>query len=178
MPIQRFLCGAALASALALAACSASASPPAGAGQFVPAPGAGVPSQGDAAATERTASSLATNHAAGDLKVTGEYDGTYTETEGSRSITDPCKILIRKKKHKFTGIMEVQIGSIEDSFPFSGTVRVGRHGAKFKFAIQNPGGPNAPGTATLKKGVFSGSAVEPAHDGHEKVDISFTGKRT
>jgi hypothetical protein len=177
MPVQRLLCGATLASVLALAACSATTSPPA-AGAFVPPAGGGVPAQGDAAATDRMASSLGTNQAAGYVKVTGEYDGTYTETEGSRSITEPCKILIKKKKHKFTGVMEVQIGSIEDSFPFSGTVRVGRHGAKFKLVIQNPGGPNAPGTAMLKKGVFSGSAVEPAHDGHEKVDISFTGKRT
>jgi hypothetical protein len=178
MHIQRLLCGAALASVLALAACSSTSAPPGGGGAFIPAASVGAPAQVDTAATERTTSSPATNHSTLDVKVTGEYDGTYTETEGSRSITEPCKIFIRKKKHKFTGIMEVQIGSIEDSFPFSGTVRVGRHGAKFKFSIQNLGGPNAPGTATLKKGVFSGSAVEPAHDGHEKIDISFTGKRT
>ncbi len=177
MHVQRLLSGAALASVLALAACSSTATPPAG-GAFIPAAGASAPTQGAATGAERTMSSIATDRAAGAVKVTGEYDGTYTETEGSRSITEPCQILIRKKKHKFTGIIKVQIGSIEDSFPFSGTVRVGKHGAKFKLVIQNPGGPNAKGTATLRKGVFSGKAVEPAHDGHPKIDISFTGKRT
>ncbi len=59
----------------------------------------------------------------------------------------------------------------------SGTVRVGTHGARLKVTIENMGGRNPKGTATIKKSVLSGVAKLPAQGSQPAITITFGGTR-
>jgi len=113
----------------------------------------------------------------GDFTVTGTYDGTLKETEGSHSRSGSCEITLTQSGKSITGTADVQFDSGKSyKFTISGSIESKRkRGEKLSITITDDTGKSGKGTATVRGNTLRGKASASGKNG--TAHITFTAKR-
>lgn len=112
-----------------------------------------------------------------DVAVTGTYDGTLEETQGSHSRSGSCEITLKQSGKSVKGTADVQFDSGNAyKFTIAGSIESnGKKGAKLSITITDDTGSSAKGSATIKGKNIRGKASASGKNG--TAYITFTGKR-
>jgi len=113
----------------------------------------------------------------GNVTVTGTYDGTLKETQGSHSRSGSCEVTLAQSGKSVKGTADVQFNSGKSyKFTISGSVKSnGKKGAKLSITITDDTGSSAKGSATIKGKKLRGKASASGKNG--TAYITFTAKR-
>jgi hypothetical protein len=120
---------------------------------------------------------VATAAVVGDVAVTGTYDGTLKETEGSHSRSGSCEITLTQSGKSVKGTADVQFNSGKAyKFTITGSIKSnGKKGAKLSITITDDTGSSAKGSATIKGKKLRGKASASGKNG--TAYLTFTAKR-
>ena len=114
---------------------------------------------------------------AGDVMVTGTYDGKLKETQGSHSRSGSCEITLKQSGKSVKGTADVQFSSGNSyKFSISGSIKSnGKKGAKLSITITDDTGSSAKGSATIKGSKLRGKASASGKNG--TAYLTFKAKR-
>jgi hypothetical protein len=114
---------------------------------------------------------------AGDVKITGTYDGTLKETEGSHSRSGTCEITLTQTGKSIKGTAEVHFDSGKSyDFTIDGSVKSrSKKRAALSITIIADKGSSAKGTATITGKTLRGKASASGKNG--TAYVTFTAKR-
>jgi hypothetical protein len=112
-----------------------------------------------------------------DVTITGTYDGTLKETEGSHSRSGKCEITLTQSGKSIKGTADVQFDSGKDyDFTLSGSIKSeSKKAAKLSLTITDQKGSSGYGTATIKGKKLRGKASYTGSKG--TYTLTFTTKR-
>jgi len=110
-------------------------------------------------------------------KIGGTYDGSISETEGSKTATGTVQIVINQNIRKISGTVTPTIDGHSAHLTFSGSVRGTKHGARLTYTIYDPKGRSASGKATVRGTSLNGTAYVPASGSQPAVSITFNTKK-
>ena len=120
---------------------------------------------------------VATAAVVGDVTVTGTYDGTLKETQGSHSRSGTCEIALTQSGKSVKGTADVQFDSGNAyKFTITGSIKSnGKKGARLSITITDDTGSSAKGSATIKGKKLRGKASASGKNG--TAYLTFTAKR-
>ena len=110
-------------------------------------------------------------------KIGGTYDGSISETEGSKTATGTVEIVINQNARKISGTVTPTIDGHTAQLTFSGSVRATKHGARLSYTIFDPKGRSATGKATVRGTSLNGTAYVPPSGSQPAVTIKFNTKK-
>jgi hypothetical protein len=110
-------------------------------------------------------------------RVAGTYNGSITESAGSRERSGTVTTTIIQHGLRISGTFDVTFDSQTSDLSISGTVKAGKKGAVLTFMIDDPKGRSAQAKATVRKKTLKGTAVVPPSSSQPEVDIVFRAKR-
>jgi hypothetical protein len=117
--------------------------------------------------------------AAPDVSVTGTYDGSVTEVEGSHSRSGGVVIAIKQKGTKISGTFDITFSSGHDyDLTLSGSVTSKtKKGAKLAITLTYSNGETAKGAAALAGKKLSGKATAQAKSGTATITFDARKKK-
>jgi hypothetical protein len=114
---------------------------------------------------------------AGDVTITGTYDGTLKETLGSKSRSGKCEITLTQSGKSVKGTADVQFDSGKAyDFSISGSIKSdGKKVAKLSLTITNDKGSSGKASATIRGSKLRGKGSATGEYG--TAHVTFTAKR-
>lgn len=111
------------------------------------------------------------------VTITGTYDGSLKETEGSHSRSGTCKITLNQSGKTIKGTADVHFDSGKSyKFTLAGSIKSnGKKSAKLSIKIIDDKGSSADGIATIKGRTLRGKASAQGTKG--TAYLTFTAKR-